>query len=342
VISAQAIRQALDAARFDVIPIAIDRDGRWLDYDRSQLLLTTAQDEVPARTATIRGADLIPAEQLTAAVDVVFPVLHGPYGEDGTMQGLLELLDVPYVGAGVAGSAVGMDKALMKALFQQAGIPVLPYQVVKRPQWQRDPAGVLAQITRLIPLPCFVKPANMGSSIGISRVDTADRLAGAVELAFAYDDKILVERGAIGYREIECGVLGNDDAAVSLPGEILVHGTFYDYETKYTEGGAALRVPAAVGEETLRTLQHLSRRAFDALDLSGMARVDFLMAPDESDIWLSEVNTIPGFTPYSMYPLLWQASGVSYTELIARLIALALERHATRSALRRVRLPNGG
>jgi D-alanine-D-alanine ligase len=339
VLSAQSMRRALDPARFEVIPMAIDREGRWLPAEESHRLLGTSPDGPATAWEPACTTAVVPAERLVGAVDVVFPVLHGPYGEDGTVQGLLELLDVPYVGAGVAGSAVGMDKALMKALFQQAGLPVLPYVVVKRARWQQDAQQILAQAVDHLSLPCFVKPANMGSSIGISRVDRAEELAPAIDLAFAYDDKVVVERGAVGYREIECGMLGNEDADVSVPGEILVHGSFYDYETKYTDGAAGLQVPAAVGEETCRMLQQLALRACEALEISGMARVDFLVAPDEAEIWVSEVNTIPGFTPYSMYPLLWQASGVPYAELIGRLVTLALERHASRRALRRVRLP---
>ena len=336
-ISARSVRQALDPERFEVLPMAIGRDGRWLPLESSQALLGAAgvaqSDEEQA------GGELVPAVTLTGAVDVIFPILHGPFGEDGTVQGLLELLGVPYVGAGVAASAVGMDKALMKALFAQQGLPVLPAFVVHAHQWRRDRDALVARALAQIGLPCFVKPANMGSSIGVSKVTASDELAAALDLALSYDLKVLVEQGVPGYREIECAVLGNEDPAVSVPGEILIESAFYDYQTKYTDGAAGLQVPAHVRPETASTLQRISLEAFSAIDCAGMARVDFLVAPDESAIWLNEINTIPGFTPYSMYPLLWRASGVPYPELIARLVELAMDRHQARGALRRERAP---
>jgi D-alanine-D-alanine ligase len=272
-------------------------------------------------------------------VDVVFPLLHGPYGEDGTVQGLLELLDVPYVGAGVAASAVGMDKALMKSLFDQAGLPVLRHAVVRQRQWIRGRDAMLRQLLDDPGVPCFVKPANMGSSVGVTCCSAASDLGPALDRAFAYDLKVLVEKGVRGYREIECGVLGNDEPRVSVPGEIVVPSGFYDYRAKYTEGAARLQVPADLRLETCRELQSISFQAFAAIDAAGMARVDFLVSPDQSEIWLSEINTIPGFTPLSMYPLLWQASGISYAELVQCLVDLALERHAEKSRLQRDRLP---
>lgn len=342
VISAQSVLAALDPARFAVLPMAIDRDGRWLSPARSQQLLLPAPAGEPqpvAKGGADEVYDLVPADTLAGQVDVVFPLLHGPFGEDGTVQGLLELLDVPYVGAGVAASAVGMDKALMKALFAQHGLPVLPYQAIAAHQWERTRDEVRARALRAIGLPCFVKPANMGSSIGISKVNVPEQLEVALDLAFTYDLKVLVEQGVPGYREIECAVLGNDDVAVSVPGEIKIAGDFYDYRTKYSDGAAALQVPAEVRPATAERLRQVAGEAFQAIDAAGMARVDFLVAPDESEIWLNEINTIPGFTPYSMYPILWQASGLSYRALIVRLVELALERHARRSRLQRQRLP---
>lgn len=339
IISARSVRQALDPARFEVLPMAIGRDGRWLAAaDSAHLLADTAGTHEDAGP---RGGALVPAETLTGAVDVIFPLLHGPFGEDGTVQGLLELLGVPYVGAGVAASAVGMDKALMKALFLHADLPVLPYALVHDHAWRADRAAVLQRLALKPGFPCFVKPANMGSSVGISRVDAAAELAPALELAFSYDMKVLVEHGVPGYREIECAVLGNEEPAVSLPGEIRIEGRFYDYRTKYTDGAAGLQAPVEVRPETARALQRLSLGAFAAIDAAGMARVDFLVAPDESEIWLNEINTIPGFTPFSMYPLLWQASGLPYPELIARLVELAIDRHDRRAVLHRDRLPEG-
>jgi D-alanine-D-alanine ligase len=338
VISAQSVTQALDPARFDVLPMAIGRDGRWLALEQSRALLSADTADAAEFERPAAGTSLVPAATLTGAIDVAFPLLHGPFGEDGTVQGLLELLDVPYVGSGVAASAVGMDKALMKALFLQQDLPVLPHATIRAHHWQHDREAILQRLALKPGLPCFVKPANMGSSIGISKVETPAQLAPALDIAFAYDLKALVEHGVPGYREIECAVLGNEMPEVSVPGEIIVDAAFYDYETKYTDGAAGLRVPADVQPETERRLRRLAQAAFAAIDASGMARVDFLVAPDESEIWLNEINTIPGFTPYSMYPLLWQASGISYPELIARLVELALERHDARSALRRDRL----
>jgi D-alanine-D-alanine ligase len=303
----------------------------------SQGLLVSSRAPANSGVAALGSGALVPDANIGAAVDVVFPLLHGPFGEDGTIQGLLELLNVPYVGAGVAASAVGMDKVLMKGLFAQYGLPVLPYSVVRRSQWDRDRVAVIESVLESTGLPCFVKPANMGSSIGVSRCDSEWAVAPAIETALNYDLKVLVEHGVPGYREIECAVLGNDEPEVSVPGEILIQKSFYDYHTKYTEGEAGLQVPARVAPETARKLQALSLRAFMAIDAAGMARVDFLVSADESEIWLSEINTIPGFTPLSMYPLLWQASGVAYPDLIRRLVDLALERHGDKTHLRRDR-----
>ncbi|MDB5077014.1 MAG: D-alanine--D-alanine ligase [Chloroflexi bacterium] len=317
--------------------MAIDRDGHWLPISTSQALLTGGP-KPDSTSLTVQGSGgLVPDANIGAVVDVVFPLLHGPFGEDGTVQGLLELLNVPYVGAGVAASAVGMDKVLMKSLFAQHGLPVLPYSVVRRAQWERDRRSVLRNILDMPGLPCFVKPANMGSSIGVSRCDGDADLEPAIERALSYDLKVLVEHGVPGYREIECAVLGNDEPEVSVPGEILIQSTFYDYHTKYTDGEAGLQVPAMVQAATAKKLQALSREAFMAIDAAGMSRVDFLVSPDESEIWLNEINTIPGFTPFSMYPQLWQASGVPYAELVSRLVDLALERHEEKARLRRDR-----
>jgi D-alanine-D-alanine ligase len=338
------VLQALDPGRYDVVPVAIGHDGRWLPLATSQALLTTgstmeSQSVSEPELGSADGGTLVPTDEFSTSVDVVFPLLHGPFGEDGTVQGLLELMDVPYVGAGVAASAVGMDKVLMKDLFRQHDLPVLPFTVIHKRRWLRQRASLLARLGEVSAPPYFVKPANMGSSIGVSRVDTVDELEPAIDEALRYDLKVLVEQGVPGYREIECAVLGNDEPAVSVPGEILIHSRFYDYYTKYTDGEAGLAVPARVRPETARTLQSLAARAFEAIDCAGMARVDFLVSPDEDAIWVNEINTIPGFTPYSMYPLLWQASGVPYPELVNRLVALGIERHAERAELQRDRGP---
>lgn len=336
--SARSVHQALDPARFEVVPLAIGRDGRWLPSAAARALLTQGSSTTEELAATA-GGDLVPAPNLGAVVDVVFPLLHGPFGEDGTVQGLLELLNIPYVGAGVAASAVGMDKALMKALFRQHDLPVLPYTIVPAHRWRTAREATVQKVLDTHALPVFVKPANMGSSIGVSRVDDADDLPAALDLALQYDLKALVEQGVPGYREIECAVLGNDEPRVSVPGEIVIDSTFYDYETKYITGDVTMAIPAPVREETARALRAFSLQAFAAIDAVGMARVDFLVAPDESAIWLSEINTIPGFTPYSMYPALWQASGLSYAALVNRLVDLAIEHHAARAKLQRDRAP---
>ena len=334
--SARSVYGALDRTQFDVVPMAIGRDGQWLPLDTSQALL--ASHGSPSNGDASQISALVPDSSIGSLVDVVFPLLHGPFGEDGTVQGLLELLDVPYVGAGVAASAVGMDKALQKNLFAQAGLPVLRHALIRQSQWSRDRKGTTLQILDEPGFPCFVKPANMGSSVGISRCDTIADLGPALDRAFSYDLKVLVEKGVPGYREIECGVLGNDEPRASVPGEIVVSGQFYDYHAKYTEGASRLCVPADVRMETRRDLQSMSLRAFAAIDAAGMARVDFLVSPDETEIWLSEINTIPGFTPLSMYPLLWQATGVAYGELVQQLVELALERHADKTRLHRDRM----
>jgi D-alanine-D-alanine ligase len=338
VTSAHSVYQALDPERFDVVPVAIGRDGRWLPIETSRAMLTTGDSRSSNGLLGQTSGELVPDSGFGATVDVVFPLLHGPFGEDGTVQGLLELLDIPYVGAGVAASAVGMDKLLMKGLFERHGLPVLPYAVVRRSAWDKDRSATLRRVLDAPGVPCFVKPANMGSSVGVHRCDAPEDIEPALDDALTYDLKVLVEQGVPGYREIECAVLGNNEPMVSVPGEILIDSAFYDYQTKYTDGKAGLQVPARVRPETVASLQAISLEAFAAIDAAGMARIDFLISPDESEIWLNEINTIPGFTPFSMYPLLWQASGIPYSQLVSRLVDLALERHAEKARLRRDRL----
>ncbi len=281
----------------------------------------------------------------------MFPLLHGPFGEDGTVQGLLELADIPYVGSGVLGSAVGMDKIMMKRVLGAEGLPVLPWIAVTRHAWERgERAALLRSIPERLGLPVFTKPANLGSSVGISRVERADDLEAALELALRFDTRALVERAALGYREIELGVLGNDEPECSVPGEILPGREFYDYEAKYGDAGTALRVPAPLEEALRRRLVELALGAFRAVDAAGLARVDFFVAPEGAapdpsslgePVYVNEINTLPGFTPVSMFPRMWAASGVSYPRLIERLIELALARHAERAALVRS-LPGPG
>jgi D-alanine-D-alanine ligase len=268
-------------------------------------------------------------------LDAIFPVLHGPYGEDGTVQGLLELANVPYVGAGVLGSAVGMDKAVMKTLFAAHGLPIVKHITISKREWQRDRAGVTARVGEALGFPVFVKPANLGSSVGISKAKDAATLPSAIDVAAEFDRKVVIEAAVPDAREIECAVLGNDEPAASIPGEIVPTREFYDYEAKYIDSdGSKLLIPAPLTDEQVRRVQELSIMAFRAVEGAGMSRVDFLMNGKTGDMFLNEVNTIPGFTTISMYPKLWEASGLGYAALIDRLIALAIERHHEKQQLR--------
>jgi len=269
-----------------------------------------------------------------AAVDVVFPVLHGPYGEDGTVQGLLELANVPYVGAGVLGSAVGMDKAVMKTLFIARNLPVGPYMVVLRPEWSANAEAITGRVTEELRYPVFVKPANLGSSVGISKAKSELDLRTAMELALQFDRKIVIEAAVPQAREIECAVLGNDEPEASMPGEIIPSREFYDYQAKYLDEGSRTVIPAPLTDAQTQEIRTMAIAAFKAIDCAGMARVDFLLAGDSGVLYLNELNTIPGFTTISMYSKMWEASGLSYPALIDRLIALALERHAEKQQLR--------
>ena len=268
------------------------------------------------------------------ALDVVFPVLHGPYGEDGTVQGLLELANVPYVGAGVLASAVGMDKATMKLVFTARGLPVGDYEVVLKRDWHRDERSIMNTIVNRLGFPVFVKPANLGSSVGISKAKHATELRRAVNLAAEFDRKIVVEAAVPEAREIEWAVLGNDDPEASVPGEIIPGREFYDYEAKYLDDTSRTVIPAPLTDAQTKEIRRLAIAAFKAVDCSGMARVDFLLAGGSGVVYVNEVNTIPGFTTISMYSKMWEASGLPYPRLIDRLIALALERHADKQELR--------
>lgn len=337
--SAHSVLGAINPERYEVSLIAISRRGEWLTGGSALDLLSQGQDEArntrdlvafnepAADSRVVRALAPGAAQPDRGAVDVVFPILHGPLGEDGAVQGLLELAGVPYVGAGVAASAVGMDKVLMKRLFEQAGLPVMPFIGVTRPQWHNDSSGVAHQIADTVGYPCFVKPANMGSSVGINRVDEPDALSGAMAEATQFDRRVIVERAAPAPREIECGVLGNERPEVSVVGEIKVASwaPFYNYDAKYQPGASDLIVPADLPDHISRTVRDLARRAFAAIDGGGMARVDFFLCGEV--VYVNEINTIPGFTPTSMFPLLWAASGLTYDRLIDRLIELAIERH---------------
>jgi D-alanine-D-alanine ligase len=357
--SAAAVFANLDRNRYEPVPIRIEKDGKWALADRPPTAVSAAEVIEQSRleaarpsrggrevhfmarptTETILSIDrrTAHAEEGQAVVtglslDVIFPVLHGPYGEDGTIQGLLELANVPYVGAGVLASAVGMDKGVMKVLFVAAGLPVCPYRVVLRHDWQHSRDTLAADLERTLGYPMFVKPANLGSSVGISKAKTRASLLEAMDLAGAFDRKIVVEAAVLQAREIECAVLGNDAPEASVPGEVVPSREFYDYEAKYIDDGSKVFIPAEIGPRTAADIQRLSILAFKAIDCAGMARVDFLLSPDT--IFVNEVNTIPGFTTISMYSKLWAASGITYPVRLDRLIALALERHAEKQQLR--------
>jgi D-alanine-D-alanine ligase len=342
-ISAASLLKALDPAKYEVVPIGITREGRWrvgstprqLAREPERMLANVLdQGQLVTASADPSGPQLVPMESSASAahgssrsVDVIFPVLHGTFGEDGTVQGLLELADIPYVGAGVLASSAGMDKDAMKRLFRDAGLPVVPWTLVLRADWEQQPESCRRRIAREIGYPLFVKPANLGSSVGISKVHAARELDAAMNLAARYDRKIVVEKG-LDAREIECSVLGNDHPEASLPGEVISVNEFYDYEAKYLKQGSELVIPAKLSKKQTREVQALAVHAFLTIDCAGMARVDFLLERPAAKLYVNEINTIPGFTPISMYPKMWEASGVSYPELIDRLVKLALERHA--------------
>ena len=329
--SARAITGALRrGGRHEVVPVGITRSGRWISSGDPMRELESGSKPLPDGSTLEIGGPPAAGEKLPAnlgSVDVVFPVLHGPYGEDGTIQGMLELAGVPYVGSGVLGSAVGMDKITMKKVFAHHGLPQVEWVGLTRKEWRDGPEAKIREIEITLGYPCFVKPANLGSSVGIGRAEDTEGLRAALEAAAGFDRRIIVERG-VDAREIEVSVLGNEDPEVSVPGEIFLKGEgFYNYEAKYVEGGMELGVPAKLPDETTEELRRIARAAFEAVDAAGMARVDFFLERGMDRLLLNEINTIPGFTPTSVYAELWAASGLSYEDLIERLIELALERH---------------
>ncbi len=365
-LSAASVLNAIDKEKYDVVPIGITKDGRWLTAEHAENLLTgklvleprnlragdpetTSSAAVLARGEAVvvppepvhRHTGLVPfqtdaalmrrASDRAINVDVIFPVLHGTFGEDGTIQGLLELADIAYVGAGVLGSAAGMDKDIMKSLFIAAKIPIVKHVTILRGAWEKDPKRVQKLVESKLTYPVFVKPANLGSSVGISKAHNRKELGPAIEEAAKFDRKIVIEQGVGGKkekaREIECSVLGNDAPVASVPGEIVPGKEFYDYRAKYVDEGSQLIIPAKLTKAETKKVQELAVAAFQAVDCSGLARVDFLMDPKTGKIFLNEINTMPGFTAISMYPKLWAASGLAYADLIDRLIQLGIERH---------------
>ena len=371
-LSAASVVEAIDKTKFEVVPIGITKDGRWLTASHAERLLKGGGEGARATHEHLRAGNpeatpgaallakgeavVVPPEpahrdsggltpfQTDAGtamlarraadrainVDVIFPVLHGTFGEDGTIQGLLELADIAYVGAGVLGSAAGMDKDIMKSLFRAAGLPIVKHVTVMRGEWESERKKVQKFIESKLKYPVFVKPANLGSSVGISKAHDRKELGPAIDEAAKFDRKIVIEEG-VGKkqkaREIECSVLGNDKPRASVPGEIVPSKEFYDYDAKYLDEGSQLVIPAKLTKAETKKVQQLAIAAFQAVDCSGLARVDFLMDPKSRKIYVNEINTMPGFTSISMYPKLWAASGLSYPDLITKLIELGLERH---------------
>ena len=363
--SAAAIFANLDRARYEPVPIRIEQDGRWVLAERPPALASAGDTIERARLEPGRAARATRELHLVAhpgdetmltvergvgtdsgsdgaghaivtglALDLIFPIVHGPYGEDGTLQGLLELANIPYVGAGVLSAAVGMDKAIMKVLFAASGLPIVQHDVLLRRDWQANRAGIVSELTGRLRFPLFVKPANLGSSVGISRAIDRDTLSNAIDLAAEFDRKIVVEEGVTPCREVECAVLGNNDPEVSVPGEIIPSRDFYDYEAKYLDDSSEMVIPAALTPGQTDEVQRLAIAAFRAIDGAGMARVDLLLERSTDRIFLNEINTHPGFTTISMYSKMWAASGLSYPALLDRLIALAGERHAEKQESR--------
>ncbi|MFA5506939.1 MAG: D-alanine--D-alanine ligase family protein [Vulcanimicrobiota bacterium] len=350
VMSARAVMENLDREKYNVMPLYVSRDGQWLPPSRAQSQLSggdvkqlqTSGFELSESLALVPGVADKPGswqsqKETLESIDVVFPVIHGTYGEDGTLQGMLEMAYIPYVGAGVLASALGMDKSLMKAVCRDGGIPVLPAFTLTRTHWeqtrQSNREELLSEIEKVAGYPTFVKPCNLGSSVGISKARDREELRKGIETACRFDRKILIEKGLESPREIELAVLGNDLPQVSLPGEIIHGGDFYDYETKYFQTeGQKIQIPAQLSEAQIERLKKLAIQTFQVLDLNGLSRVDFLMDRQDGDlIYLNEVNTMPGFTPISMYSMMWKASGKEYRQLLDELIELGLEKHRDRT-----------
>jgi D-alanine-D-alanine ligase len=340
--SANSVMANLDREKYEIVPIGITRDGGWLlgtepatliagERDVSDDISSTEATTAVTLTGDPRMRRLIPLEggedlENNGALDVIFPVLHGPYGEDGALQGLLEMANVPYVGCGVLGSALGMDKEKMKMIFQAIGLPSVDYLVYRRNEWERSPARIMDAIEQRLGYPCFVKPVNLGSSVGISKAHNRTELEHGINIAAEYDHKIIIERG-INCRELECAVVGNDEPLASVVGEVIPSNEFYDYHAKYIDDKSQVIIPASIPQATAEEVRRQAVTAFQALDLSGLARVDFFLEKESGRVYINEVNTLPGFTQISMFPKLWEASGVPYAQLLDRLIELAIERH---------------
>ena len=343
--SAASVIRGLDPDKYEAVPIGITKDGHWLIGEGAAKMLPDIlkSGRRVMLTADPTEAALMPLDRGAGAqrFDVMFPVMHGTFGEDGTIQGMLELAGLPFVGAGVLGSSIGMDKDVSKRLCEAAGIPVVPWVTVQRWRWEKEPAEVKAEIEQAFPYPVFVKPATLGSSVGMTKVHNAEELGPALDFACEFGMKILVEK-AVSAREIEVSVLGNHEPQASVPGEIVPHREFYDYTAKYLEEGTQLLIPADLKPPQVKKIQTMAVEAFRVLELSGMARVDFFLEKKGIKIYLNEVNTIPGFTSISMYPKLWEASGIPFRELIDKLIELAFEMHREKARTKyAIELPEG-
>jgi D-alanine-D-alanine ligase len=334
-LSARSIIKNIDSDRFDIFPIFIMKDGRWRGASVGDWI---SRGDITFSDSAFLAPSLDPRKPVfyeienkkirrEHKVDVLFPILHGTYGEDGTVQGMFELMGIPFVGSSVLGSSVGMDKIAMKAIFRDSGIPVVEFIGFNKSDWTKEKEIFKKRIQIEIGIPCFVKSANLGSSVGITKVKSESELEKAVDFASEFSNKIIVEKAVLNPREIEVSVLGNEEPVVSLPGEIIPHREFYDYKAKYTEKGTKLVAPVELNKEATENIQKLAIKGFKATDCFGMARVDFLMEKSTQNIFVSELNTIPGFTQISMYPKLWEVSGIGYKDLISRLIDLAFERH---------------
>ncbi|MCR8643051.1 D-alanine--D-alanine ligase [Paenibacillus sp. N1-5-1-14] len=349
--TAFAVSKALDYSKYEIIPFYITKQGEWnkgtpllsapqsataLAYEQSSsgramtAIFSGLQTEEKAQ---ISGLPTVTSQQASGdALDVIFPLLHGTFGEDGTIQGLLEMANIPYVGAGVLASAVGMDKVFMKKAFAAEGLPQCVYRHFTRTQWEKSQHDLIMEMEISLGYPCFVKPANLGSSVGISKASNRDELVKAVAYALRFDRKVIVEEN-IDAREIEVAVLGNDEPQASVPGEIVSSSDYYDYKAKYVDGTSTMIIPAEIPAELAAELREMAIRAFQAVDCSGLSRVDFFVRKEDQAVMLNEINTMPGFTPFSMYPLLWKETGKPYTELLNDLIGLAIERHAAKQQI---------
>jgi len=324
--TALAVVGAFDFSKYTLHPFYISPDGEWRKGKVIKRPIENVAELMFSEDLSGLGSAALSSGNSEPEIDVVFPLLHGTYGEDGTVQGLFELMNMPYVGSGVLASAVGMDKVFMKKVFEQEKLPQCLYRYFTKRQWQKDEVFFIMEIEISLGYPCFIKPANLGSSVGISKATDRDELIAAINEAFRYDRKVIVEEAVVG-QEIELGILGNDDPEVSVPGEIVASNDFYDYEAKYVSGTSEMVIPAELPKETMDTLQQLAIRAYRAIEASGLSRVDFFVRQSDRAVLINEINTMPGFTPHSMYPLLWKHSGKSYTELLDRLIDLALKRY---------------